>query len=195
MIANSLKKLGLVECDILKSESNKGCSVFVNIKTGRLVALQPDDNFGAHKQLITAKWLQSHLTMIHRPRLYSRVIKTGNIKLGEIQKLITCINDKKEELIDRLISGSEIKPGHELNEAIQACIKREGNPESSSISNIVDTYNTIKAIDTDLADKILPFVKANVHHYMMLEDDFPHCDLEEKHHEYVNILLEQSHSD
>ena len=196
MIANSLKKLGLVECDILKSEGNKSCNVVINIRTGRLVALQPDDNFGAHKQLITAKWLQSHLTMIHRPGLYSRVIKTGNIKLGEIQKLITCINDKKEELIDRLISGSEIKPGHKLNEAIQACIKREGNPESASVvndgnSSIVDIYNTIKAIDTDLADKILPFVKANVHHYMMLEDDFPHCDLEEKHHEYLNILLGQ----
>ena len=98
MIANSLKKLGLTECNMLKSESNKSCNVVINIRTGRLVALQPDDNFGAHKQLITAKWLQSHLAMIHRPRLYSRVIKTENIKLGEIQKLITCINDKKGEI-------------------------------------------------------------------------------------------------
>lgn len=49
MTGGDCKKSGLAGCDILKPGSNKNCAVVVDVKTGRLVELQPDNTPGAHK--------------------------------------------------------------------------------------------------------------------------------------------------
>lgn len=83
--------------------------------------------------------------MIHRRELYSRVIKTENIKLEDIQQLITCISDKTEELIARLINKCEIKPGSGLNESVQSRIKTESaSAVDDGDPDVADTCNTVR---------------------------------------------------
>ena len=65
MIAGKLQKLGLTGCDILECESNKDCEVVIDVDSGRLVALLPDDEVGDYKQLATAEWLKNCLSMMH----------------------------------------------------------------------------------------------------------------------------------
>ena len=87
--------------------------------------------------------------MIHKRELYSRVMKTEDIRLEDIQQLITCVSDKTEELIARLINKCEIKPGSGLNESVQSCIKSKEMSESASAvddgdPDVADTCNTVR---------------------------------------------------
>ena len=72
MLASDLVKPGLTGCDVNESESNGNCEVVINVHTGRLVALQPNDILGVYKKKATTERLQDHLATMHRQVLYSR---------------------------------------------------------------------------------------------------------------------------
>ena len=80
MVGDDLKLLDLTGCDIPEPENHKDCSVVINVHTGRLVALQPDDEIGLQKQAATAEWILNRLTRMNRQNLYSRVITTTELR-------------------------------------------------------------------------------------------------------------------
>ena len=69
MLASDLVKLGLMGCDIKESECNGDCEVVIDIHTGRLVALRPDDILGVYKKKATTERLQDHLATMHKTGL------------------------------------------------------------------------------------------------------------------------------
>ncbi|GFR68388.1 hypothetical protein ElyMa_005607200 [Elysia marginata] len=169
MIAGNLQKLGLTGCDIPECESNKDCEVVVDVHSRRLVALLPDDKVGMFKQLATAEWLKNQLSTMHREALYSRVIKTEEIKLKDIQQIIICLNDKAEELIDHVLDRDMIKPGGKLREFMVDKLKQKGMlqvvEKLDGDFGVAEMYILIKAIDEKLAKEFLPIVKAVTHQY------------------------------
>ena len=124
------------------------------------------------------------------------MIKTQSIKIKDIQQLIIRIDDKAEELIDHFLEKDGIEPGEELNKLLVRDIKQK--EVLKIIYNVDDEFNAaemyilIRAIDEKIAEEFLPLVKAVTHQCMMLKDAFPHCDLEERYLECMNILMTRS---
>ena len=192
MIGDNLQKLGLTRCDILESERNKVCEVVIDTHSKRLVVLQPDDESGKSKQLATVTFLQENLSKIHRSTLYSRVITTENIKLEDIQKLVMYINDKSEELIDRILEGCQIDLKSQFITSM--LLEIQGREVVDLILKLQDTSDIFglcaltEAIDNNQVEKVLPFIKAVTHQCMMMEDASSCCDLQDRYQECLEIL-------
>lgn len=203
MITENLHKLGLKGCDITESESTKDHEVVIDVCTRRLVALQPDDKLETYKKLATTEYLQNHLSTMHRRALYSRTITTKDIRLMDIQRLVMSINDKQEELIDYLLEAANMNlkcllvkssvlthihspiinlPHHIL----EACDRAD---------DIFFIYDLLKEINEDMAEHLLPIIKAVILKCMMMKVDASHSETKERFQNYKSTIIEIINSD
>ena len=199
MLASDLVKLGLMGCDIKESECNGDCEVVIDIHTGRLVALRPDDILGVYRKNATTEWLQEHLAPMHRQTLCSRVITSVNIRLKDIQQLVMRIDNKSEELKDHIHEGYGMGFSPQLIEFIVSHIADQQVARSVEdlvkSKFVVEAYSDIKHMDEKAAETLLPFIKTITLHCMMLTNDCSYDDLKTRFIQCVRILHESTFQD
>ena len=195
MIGDDLKCLDLTGCDIPEPENHKDCKVVIDVHTGRLVALQPDDEIKNQKQAATEEWLLNCLTRMNRRTLYSRVITTTEIKLGDIHQLIMRIKDRAEELMDHILLADDFEPDDEPIDVMltRSRFKRKCCrtlvKKAIDGRDVVNKYILMRSFDEKQVATMWPFIKSRIHQCMMLQDDFPYCDLEKRYLECIEILM------
>ena len=103
------------------------------------------------------------------------------------------IKDRTEELMDHILVADDFEPDDDSIDIVFTQSKNEccHNLVGKMIDrcNVVNKYILMRSFDEDLAETMWPFIKSRTHQCMMLQDDFPFCDLEKRYLECIEILM------